>query len=174
MGTLHSDRIHLRPIVKDDLPMLNEWKNNEDVYKFLGGGYSPVSIDIQAKWLDSLIDTTGNDRRFIICENGSLRPLGMIGLYGINFIHRTCELGIFIGETDHHRQGIGTEAYRMLESHAVKYLALRKIKAWVVEDNTSALKMYEKLGFSIAGELQAERYIDGEFRDLWLMEKFIQ
>lgn len=37
MGTLHSDRIHLRPIVKDDLPMLNEWKNNEDVYKFLGG-----------------------------------------------------------------------------------------------------------------------------------------
>lgn len=45
MGTLHSDRIHLRPIVKDDLPMLNEWKNNEDVYKFLGGGI-PLSQSI--------------------------------------------------------------------------------------------------------------------------------
>ena len=51
----------------------------------------PVSADVQDKWLDSLMDTTGNNKRFIIEIKDDI-PIGMIGLYNINWIHRSCEL----------------------------------------------------------------------------------
>ncbi len=79
---LSNGNVSLRPIERRDLDKLNQWKNDESVYRFLGGGFLPVSRDIQEKWLDSLMDTTGNSKRFMI-ENDVGEAVGMIGLYGI-------------------------------------------------------------------------------------------
>ena len=162
----------LRPIEKKDLRKLNEWKNNEEVFQYLGGGYMPVSIDVQEKWLEDMMDTTGKHKRFLI-EDMSGKSIGMIGLYGINWIHRTCELGIFIGETCERRKGYGREAYFLIENFAARYLNLRKIKATVVEDNHAAVVMYEKLGFVKAGRLVEERFINGSYHSVYLMEKLL-
>lgn len=118
------------------------------------------------------MDTTGNCKRFIIETNES-RVIGMIGLYDISWIHRTCELGIMIGDTSAQGNGYGPQAYRLLASYAQRYLGLRKIKAYVVKDNLAAVKMYEKLDFRQVGELIDERYIDGTFHSLLIMEKFL-
>ena len=56
---------------------------------------------------------------------------------------------------------------------AVRYLNLRKIKAFVVSNNDSAVHMYEKLGFEKAGELKEERFINGKYCSVYIMEKFI-
>lgn len=48
------EKVYLRPIVRDDLVYLNRWKNDEDTFRYLGGGFMPVSFDQQAKWFDSL------------------------------------------------------------------------------------------------------------------------
>lgn len=106
---LSNGNVSLRPIEKRDLDKLNLWKNDESVYRFLGGGFLPVSRDIQEKWLDSLMDTTGNNKRFII-ENEVGEAVGMIGLYGINWVHRTCELGIFIGDGSQRGKGYASSA----------------------------------------------------------------
>lgn len=106
---LSNGNVSLRPIERRDLDKLNQWKNDESVYRFLGGGFLPVSRDIQEKWLDSLMDTTGNNKRFII-ENEVGEAVGMIGLYGINWVHRTCELGIFIGDGSQRGKGYASSA----------------------------------------------------------------
>lgn len=43
--------ITLVPIETEDLELLNKWKNDEDVYKYLGGGFKPVSISQQKNGL---------------------------------------------------------------------------------------------------------------------------
>src|SRR5699024_9497471 len=96
VASLQGEKINLRPIERTDLDSLNQWKNKEDVYMYLGGGFQPVSKDQQANWMDSMIDLTGNNRRFMIVQGE--KSIGMIGLYNIHWIHRTCEIGIFIGE----------------------------------------------------------------------------
>lgn len=83
---IKGEKIYLRPIIKEDITFLNTWKNDEEIYKYLGGGFIPTSIDQQIKWMDSMIDTSGNNKRFIICEQTD-KPVGMIGLYDINWIH---------------------------------------------------------------------------------------
>ena len=170
---MHGEKIFLRPILKSDLCKLNQWKNNERIYQFLGGGYRPVSIDQQEKWLDSLIDQTGNNRRFIISELDG-NAVGMVGLYSIDWVHRTCEVGIFLGDESCHGKGFAVEAYSLLEQYASEYLNLRKINLKVVSDNEPAISLWSKLGFEAVGVFHKERFIKGSYHDLILMEKFIE
>ncbi|TXL66766.1 GNAT family N-acetyltransferase [Cerasibacillus terrae] len=165
-------KVYLRPIIKEDVTFLNEWKNNERVYKNLGGGFLPTSIDLQEKWMDSMIDTTGNNKRFIICDKYNV-ACGMVGLYSINWIHRTCEVGIYIGNEGAQGKGYAKEACVLIEQFASKYLNLRKIKLNVVFDNEAAIHMWQSLGYKKVGEYKDERFIDGKYKDLILMEKFI-
>lgn len=169
---IQGDRISLRPIEKRDLHVLNNWKNNEEVYRYLGGGYMPVSVDIQESWMDSIMDTTGENKRFII-EDKNKHSIGMTGLYNINWIHRTCEFGIFVGNVDEQGKGYGSETYGLMEDFAGRYLNLRKIKVLTVKDNFSAVNMYHKLGFKMVGELVDERFIDGKYCSVLILEKII-
>ncbi|NLK29173.1 MAG: GNAT family N-acetyltransferase [Clostridiales bacterium] len=169
---IKGEKVYLRPILKSDLEYLNKWKNDEGVYRFLGGGFMPISIDQQEKWLDSMIDLTGNNKRFIICDRQD-SPIGMIGLYDINWIHRTCEIGIYIGDKSSYGNGYGKEACILLEDFARDYLNIRKIKLNVVIDNEAAYNMWNVLGYKKVGELVRERFIKGEYHNLIIMEKFL-
>ena len=172
MGILKSDRVLLRPIERRDLACLNRWKNDENVYQFLGGGFAPVSIDVQQKWLDDLMDTTGADRRLMI-ENEKGRAIGMVGLYHINWVHRTCDLGVFIGDQDQRHLGYASAACILLEQYACQFLNMRKIKAAVVKSNAPAVALYQKLHYQQVGCLAQERFIAGRYHDLLMMEKFL-
>lgn len=168
---LSKDGVQLRPLVRDDLSKLNQWKNDEETFMFLGGGFSPISIDQQAGWIDKLIEMTPNNKRFII--EAEDKAIGMIGLYSINYINQNCEVGIYIGEKNLHGKGYGKIAYQIIEDYAKGYLHQRKIKLFVVKDNDKAYKYWEKLGFEKVGLYKEERFIKGKFRDLLIMEKFI-
>lgn len=50
------DNVYLTPIELEDIELLNKWKNDEDVYKYLGGGYRPISVSQQRKWMDILVE----------------------------------------------------------------------------------------------------------------------
>jgi diamine N-acetyltransferase len=163
--------VYLRPIVKEDVKILNEWKNDEETFKYLGGGFMPLSIDQHAKWLESMMDTMGNNKRFIICDKQDV-PIGMVGLYDINWIHRTCEIGVYLGNREAKGKGYGKEACQLIEHFASDYLNIRKIKLSVVSDNEIAVHMWESLGYQRVGEYKKERYIKGKYRNLTLMEKF--
>ncbi len=166
-------KVYLRPIVKEDLVVLNEWKNDEKTFRYLGGGFMPLSIDQQEKWLESMMDTLGNNKRFIICDKQDV-PVGMVGLYDINWIHRTCEIGVYLGNISAKGKGYGKEACILIERLAADYLNIRKIKLRVVSDNEIAVNMWQSLGYQKIGEYIKERYIKGQYRNLMLMEKFIK
>lgn len=169
---LKGKKIYLRPIQKNDINHLNKWKNDEEVYKYLGGGFMPTSIDQQEQWLESLMDTSGNNKRFIICDYDNF-PIGMVGLYCINWIHRTCEIGIYIGSKEAKGKGYGKEACLLIEKFANEYVNIRKIKLNVVSDNKVAINLWKSLGYNKIGEYTKERYIKGSYRNLTIMEKFI-
>ncbi|WP_049945564.1 GNAT family N-acetyltransferase [Candidatus Stoquefichus massiliensis] len=171
MTIMNGDKVKLRPIIYDDVYLLNKWKNTESVYKYLGGGFLPTSIDIQKKWMENMMNTTGSNKRFIIESDDKHEAIGMIGLYEINWINRTCELGVFIGECKLQGSGYGKEACRLIENYAFDYLNLRKIKLSVVEENIRAVRMYQSLGYVEAGRLHEERFIDGHYCSLFIMEK---
>jgi|SRR5699024_3511731 len=167
---LSSNLIKLRPIQTKDLEKLNKWKNNYDISKNLGSGFQPISIDQQRNWMENMIDLTGNSRRFIIEESNG-QAIGMVGLYNINFVNRNCDFGIYLGEKEYQGKGIGSTATRIIVDYAFNNLNLLKIKL-LVNQNNPAINMYKKLGFIDVGKLKKERFIEGAFIDVILMEKY--
>ena len=138
----------------------------------MGGGFHPISEEQYDKWMDNIIDQTGNSRRFIIMDPNE-EAIGTIGLYEINWIHRTCEIGIFLGDSEARGKGYALDACWAIEEYAHNYLNLRKIKLYVVEENERALMMWNKLNYVKVGKYTKERYINGHYCDLVIMEKFL-
>ena len=164
--------IKLKPIETEDVTILNKWKNDEEVFKYLGGGFRPISESQQKKWMESMIENNSTNQRFMIISEDN-KKIGFIGLYSISEIHRTCTLGIYIGEKKYWGKGIASRAYSALEDYARRYLNIRKIRLEVVRDNEGAVNLYKKLQFEMCGVFKKDRFIDGEYRDIILMEKFI-
>ena len=161
---LKSKRINLRPIENKDL---NKWKNDYEIFKYLGGGFQPQSINEQEKYISNLINNSGASKRFII-DNGE--AIGMVGLYDINFINRNCDLGIYIGEKSEQGKGYAKETMDLILDFAFNNLNLKKIKLNVVNANNKAINLYNSLGFKEVGILKEERFINGKFEDVKIME----
>ena len=81
---------------------------------------------------------------------------------------------MFIGSKEARNKGFATESYKLLESYALNFLNLRKLTLKVVDENQAAVSLWRKLGFSKVGCLHDERYINGAYKDVLIMEKFIQ
>ncbi|HAT4122602.1 GNAT family N-acetyltransferase [Clostridium perfringens] len=164
---LKSENLMLRPIEIKDLKVLNKWKNDYEIFKYLGGGFQPQSINEQEKYISNLINNSGDSKRFII-DNGN--AIGMVGLYSINFINRNCDLGIYIGEKSQQGKGYAKEAMNLILDFAFNNLNLKKIKLNVVDGNSKALNLYKSIGFIEVGVLKEERFINGKFEDVKIME----
>lgn len=165
---LRGEKVLLRPIEKSDLVNLNKWKNDYSIFKYLGGGFSPQSIDQQSLYIDKLISNDEKNKRFIIEVNK--KAIGQVGLYSINWINRNCELGIYIGDKNEWGKGYAKETCEIIHRYVFRVLGLKKIKLSVVSDNINAINMYKKLGYKLVGVHKQERFINGEFKDLSIME----
>ena len=63
---LHKNRINIRKIEYDDVEILTKWKNDEQVFKYLGGGYVPTTLEEFKKRMPVYTNNDGNTKRFII------------------------------------------------------------------------------------------------------------
>lgn len=74
---------------------------------------------------------------------------------------------------EYHGQGIGRQ---LVEAVMVRLQAMPHIKKMDLAVTTSqqaAVKLYEKLGFVRVGEMKKELFVDGQFYDIYEMEKLI-
>lgn len=75
--------------------------------------------------------------------------IGNIKLELINVNEKDSKLGILIGEKVYWNKGIGTEATRLLVKYAFDQLKMNRIHLGVISANKSAIKVYQKVGFTI-------------------------
>ncbi len=75
------------------------------------------------------------------------KHIGNIELFNINLTNRRAEYAIILWED--HGKGYASAASRLLLNHAFTRLNLNRIELGVNSQNTSAIALYEKLGFSL-------------------------
>ncbi len=86
--------------------------------------------------------------------NKENEPIGDINIFDSEEFNNLPEISIMLGE--HSGKGFGTEASQLLIDFAFKKLKLNEINLSVYKDNPKAVKLYEKLGFKITGEIKDE------------------
>jgi RimJ/RimL family protein N-acetyltransferase len=92
--------------------------------------------------------------------------IGNIALDNINYINRTSELTIVIGDKSCWKKGYGKEAAKLICDHGFMSLNLNRIACGTFEDNKGMRKLAEYLGMREEGRRRHAVYKHGRYVDV--------
>jgi RimJ/RimL family protein N-acetyltransferase len=164
---LIGSRIYLRPIEREDVPLVTAWINRPEVTRTLRMT-RPMNRRQEEEWGERL-GRSENDLSLLIAVKETDRPIGATSFHHIDSRNRHAEFGIMIGEPDEWGKGYGTEATALMVRHAFETLNLNRIWLHVYEYNSRGLRSYEKLGFKKEGVLRQENFREGRYWDTIVM-----
>lgn len=161
--------IYLRELSKDDIVILNKWRNDKDIVDSLGCPFRFIDVNVDHEWYQNYLRTRSSSIRLAICLKESGYMVGAVYLLNIDWLSKSCEFSIWIGDKQVQGKGIGEEATRLAIHHAFADLNINRIYLSVVTDNIRALNLYKKVGFKEEGVARDAIYKNGQYKDLVLM-----
>lgn len=144
--------VYLRAITRDDTVHILRWRNSDTVRKQLFT-QEKLTRKQHEQWLLHQVES-GRCRQFIITTADQGRPIGTVFLKNLDYVDKKGELGIFIGDEEYYGYGIGTLAVKAAVSYAFLRMGLEKVYLFVKEENTRAIRCYQKAGFVQEGYLK--------------------
>lgn len=166
---IRGKQVFLRPPERDDVPTFVRWFTDARVLDHLAMR-APMSEASEAAWFDRMLAAQGKtDHMFVICLLGNGKPIGTVGLHGIDWENGTAEFGIAIGETSEWNKGHGTDALRAICDFGFGALRLERIGLHVYAGNVAGQRAYEKAGFRHEGTLRDAHYARGQREDVNVM-----
>ena len=173
MPCYEGKKCRLRPLQPSDLNTSVAWRNDPAIRDFSLGFRFPVGLPMEEKWLNEVLsDRSGHRIIFAIEDRDDDSLVGILQLFKIDWISRTCFFGIKIGSESRQRKGIGGEATQLIVDLAFTYFNLRKITLTVASFNEPAIKIYERLGFQREGTLSRHVFYGKKYHDIFYYSKF--
>lgn len=137
-------QVTIRPLKREDALISYKWRNNADIWRYTGSHPDTIiTPEIETKWIDTVLKQP-NEKRFAILVDD-------IYIGNTYITHITPDDGIFhifIGEQSYWGKGIGKQALLSVMKYAKYTLKLKELFLKVNPDNTGAIHMYEKCGFT--------------------------
>jgi RimJ/RimL family protein N-acetyltransferase len=87
-------------------------------------------------------------------------------LHKIDWVHRSAELGIVIGDKDFWGKGYGKQAWAMITEYGLNTLNLHRIYAHVLSDNESSAKCAKASGFKKEGTITDMLFKNGSYKNM--------
>lgn len=158
-------QIYLRSLERTDLAAMVEWINDHEVTRLLFMGDRPANLELlEEQWEQEQRSQT--EVVFAVCDKEDDSFIGRTGLYSINWIMRTAEFRIFLGNKAYWNRGIGTECTKLMVVYGFEKLNLNRIWLGVNADNIGGVRAYEKAGFVREGILRQEQYRNFRYYDV--------
>lgn len=164
-------RVYLRPILKEDVPLLTIWINDPEVHQFLKVN-APMSPEDELRWVESHSERKSTDISFGIVLVDTNELIGVMSLHKINHQHGTATTGSFIGRKDLWSKGYGTEAKMLVLEFAFNTLNLRKISSIVYDFNGRSKRCLEKCGYVVEGRKKEQQFRNGRYCDEFILAVF--
>jgi RimJ/RimL family protein N-acetyltransferase len=165
---LVGQRVRLRGLRDDDLPVLARWEMDPGRMTTLSYRVAPPS---EASARENLARWSANENGVGFAIETLDNPpvlVGNVGLWGMQPKDRCATLGIALGR-GHLGRGYGSDAMRIIVGYGFRELGLHRIQLSVAPFNPAGIRAYEKAGFVEEGR-QRERVLhDGRWYDEVLM-----
>jgi UDP-4-amino-4,6-dideoxy-N-acetyl-beta-L-altrosamine N-acetyltransferase len=160
---LKGKNIYLASVSKESIEQLRNWRNNPEFRKYFRE-YREISKEMQNAWFMNRVEGNSSQIDFEIRDIKTDTLIGHCGLYYINWVNRTAEFTIYVGDLSFRGAGFGSSALRTLLKYGFEDLNLNKI--WCeVYDNNEAIEIYKHLGFVPEGILRKHVYKNGAYLD---------
>jgi [ribosomal protein S5]-alanine N-acetyltransferase len=161
---LVGERVYLRALEREDLTGdYFSWLNDFEVTKNLASGTFPNNMQAMEAYYNAKQGSTSDVMLGIVLFEGD-RLIGTVKLGFINWIHRTAELGIMIGDKSYWGKGYFPEVTKLMFGYAFRRLNLNKVNAGVAS-NAPHVELCDRLGFQTEGLVRSAAFIDGQYVD---------
>jgi RimJ/RimL family protein N-acetyltransferase len=160
---LQGVRLRLRSVADGDTEARLALGNHAEIVRLFGGStreLRPLTREAASAWCDRL---KAHPCAWVIEESGRL--IGNARLDNIDRSDGRCTLAIGIYDPTRLGRGLGSEAIRLLLSHAFDTLKLHRVGVRVLAYNARAIRAYEKCGFIREGVEREAALVDGERHD---------
>ena len=169
MGRLIGENIILREYRTEDLSALRAWVNDGETTKYLAGAYRrPQTWEQTEEWLERRLNGDAGGEGYVIADKETGKYLGQIDLMMIDPIARKAEVAIVLMKSAQGK-GYAKESIRLLLAYAFHTMNLNRVWLKCAEENTPAVKCYEKSGFKKEGILRNDLFIDGKYQNAIIM-----
>lgn len=151
---INYENITLRPLVRDDIENLRNWRNDPKNTLYLRK-IPFITKEMQESWFERYL-CNDNELCFAVVENKVLnRVVGSLSLH--EFVDDSCFLGkILIGDVEAHGRNVGVNASIAAAKIGFEQLNIKTVKLHVFVDNFVALKVYKNAGFIVIDEHDTE------------------
>lgn len=144
--SIESNHIILVPMDEQTSELYRKLRNREDNRNFFFDS-AVIEKEQQAKWFQNYLKKE-NEYMFAVLLKETMEFVGGIGIYDIDLLQRTAEIGrIIIDKNMVSGRGYGTEAIRGIANIFRKYFALKKIYAYIYANNVASVKAFLKADF---------------------------
>lgn len=173
---IYGKMVRLRPVEESDLGLMVKWFNDPEIARHVVGWDFPISLAQQKEWHRGSL----NDRRTQrwIIEDFEGQPLGLTGLWDIDWHNRHAQSAIKLGRTDQWGKGYGTDAIMTVAAYAFFQVGLERLWADIIDYNIGSYMMYvKKCGWKVEGKMRKSVFRDGVYHDKYIVailkEEFI-
>ena len=166
---LRGEKVYLRELRDDDLPLLVKWWNDPQAaaLQTLVVRPQPESTIVE-KFRAWSANQESTRAWFTIVAQEDDGLVGSISLFCAQAPTRAATLAISIGP-EHWSRGLGTDALRVMVRYGFQELGLNRIGLGVWAFNDRAIAAYRKAGFVEEGRRRQMTFHAGRFHDEVLM-----
>ena len=140
---IKKEQYGLKSIEKEDLQWIKVLRNNQNTWANLEH-VLPLNMNIQEAWLQNI--NQDNSKEYFIFTSLENKNIGLIRITDIDYINKKSCVGMDIDEK-YRGQKLSYIAYELVFDYLFNYKNMNRLYLFVLESNTIALNLYNKLGF---------------------------
>ncbi|MBX3491060.1 GNAT family protein [Parvibaculum sp.] len=164
--------VRLRAPSGSDCEVLGRIRRSVDLQHLLLAYPDPSELEDLEGWLERRLSEP-RGAFFVIADGVTDECLGYVQIVNVHGKGGNGSLGIAVDSTAR-GHGVGRQAVELILTHARSVMGLRKVELEVMAQNLPAIGLYKSLGFSDVGT-RRRHYFDGdEWRDVLVMEIFLE
>ena len=174
-GMYETERLILEPFSRKHMTeTYRSWFHSPEVTMWNSHGLFPYTTAQMEEFLSEIesgnrivlaVIAKGPDIHKLDGRNNTIH-IGNVALQSINWINRSAEYAVVIGDKRYWKRGYATEASRVLFEHGFKKLGLHRIWSGTAAINYGMIKVFEKLGMKKEGTFRDGMYLHGEFMNV--------
>ena len=159
-------RVSLRVLEEHDVDgPYAMWLNDPEVGRFNSHARFPVGKEELKKYVREAKHGSSMQVFAIVIKRG-FKHIGNISLQNINYIDRSAELAIIIGDQRYWGKGIGLEAWKLMMDYGFRVLNLHRLYCGCVKKNFGMKRIAEKSGMKPEGQRRDAFFKDGAYDDI--------
>jgi RimJ/RimL family protein N-acetyltransferase len=163
-----TNAVTLRPVERDDLVLLDRWRNDRD-HEGLYGDFLAMhrrrTVNGERWEVDGLLSE--QEGQLLICLEQD--PVGAVQWHGVQYGPNRGSIALNLGIAlipSARGRGIGTRAQRLLADYLFEQTLTHRVEASTDVTNVAEQRALERAGFTRDGVLRGSQFRLGEWHDM--------